>query len=132
MSIEEISSDVETHNSIQGMALVTRNDYDDELVLFQDFSRSMAVNPGRLLLSDGNTYKYTEYSGVLLNQNLCAVYMRHERKLLFRDFRSVNSFLPISDFYKKRSEQEIREILQHDLFATENLEYLGKQSELLV
>ena len=73
---------------------------------------------------DGNTYKSAERPGLTLDVHLSAVYRPAERKLLFRNFRTVNTFLPLADFYTEASEQEIREVLDHPLLASEDPDQL--------
>ena len=47
---------------------------------------------------------------------------RRRAKLLFHNFRTVNTFLPLADFYKEASDKEIKEVLNHRLLAPENRE----------
>lgn len=63
---------------------------------------------------DGPVFTFASY--------LSAVYQRAERKLLFSSFYNVDRFLPLSEYFRPASEEEIREILSHELFAPENLE----------
>ena len=60
--------------------------------------------------------------GFTLANYLSAVYQPSERKLLFRSFYNVDKFLPLSEYFRPASEEEIREILSHELFDPENLE----------
>lgn len=120
--IPAIDKNDETYRSIQGTIAYTRNQQGDELMLFQDFSRSKVIGPGQFLLLESNRYRTTEQTGFLLDRELSAVYSPKNRKLLFRGYRAVNSFLPITDFYKKVSEQEIRQLLQHGRLAAEDPE----------
>ena len=124
--IPAIEQKYETYRSIQGTIAYTRNQQDEEMMLFQDFSVSKAIGPGQFLQFESDRYKTTEQPGVLLGRELSAVYSPQNRKLKFRGFRAVNSFLPISDFYKKVSELEIRKLLQHDRLATEDSESWAK------
>ena len=119
-TVAEIGADNETFNRIQGTVAFTRNYNNEEVLLFQDFARSNVISPGRFLQFADTSYRLTEHSGFLLKQKLSAVYHPSDRKLLFRDFRGVNSFLPIFEFYKKVSEQEIRDLLTNSLFLTED------------
>ncbi len=107
------------YNLIQGTVVLARDDNDKELMLFQDFSQSNVIAPGHILQLEGDIYKIIEHRGLLLERKLCAVYMSSERRLLFSNFRAVNSFLPIFEFYKKVSEQEIREVLKNSIFVAE-------------
>ena len=97
-----------------------RNEQGEEVMLFQNFSRSHVIRPGRFLFLQGDTYESTQRPGLTLDSKCSAVYLRIENKLLFYSFRTVNTFLPLADFYKEASEQEIREVLDHDLLAPED------------
>jgi hypothetical protein len=56
------------------------------------------------------------------------VYLHSDQKLLFHSFRTVNTFLPLADFYEEASEQQIREILEHKLLAAEDANALAVDS----
>ena len=127
-SIDEISKDHETYNSIQGAVAFTRNEDNDELMLFQDLSLSKVINPGRFFQLDGDVYRTTKHHGFLFDRQLSASYLTVERNLLFRNFRGVNSFLPVFDFYKQVSEQEIRDLLSHSRLITEDIDYWAKDA----
>ena len=127
-TLDVIDRDDRAFYSIQGTVAFTRINLDEELMLFQNFTRSKVIRPGRFMLLDGDTFKSTEHPGLMLDQKLSAIYIPNEKKLLFRDFRAVNSFLPLFDFFKELSEDEIREILQHDLLDTENPESWAKDA----
>ena len=118
--IDTIRTNEELINSIKGTVAFVRNDRNEELMLFQNFTRSQVIRPGRFLLLGRDTYEGIERPGLILNEKLSAVYLPIESKLLFRSFRNVNTFLPLADFYKEASEQEIREILNHTLLAPED------------
>ena len=130
--IPAIDRNNETYRFIQGTIAYTRNQQDEELMLFQDFSRSKVIGPGQFLLLESNRFRTTEQTGFIVDRELSGVYSPQNRKLLFRGYRAVNSFLPISDFYKKVSEQEIRQLLQHDRLATEDPESWVKKCESMV
>ena len=115
-----IASDDELINSIAGTVAMARNEQGEEVVLFQNFTPSRVIRPGGTLFLDGNTYKSVERPGLTLDVALSAVYQPTERKLLFRNFRTVNTFLPLADFYKEASEEEMREVLDHPLLAAED------------
>ena len=118
--LDTIASDDKLIDSIVGTVAMARNEYGEELVLFQNFTRSRVIRPGGVLFLDGNTYKSVERRGLTLDVALSAVYQPRERKLLFHNFRTVNTFLPLADFYQEASEQEIREVLDHPLLAAED------------
>ena len=115
-----IASDDELIDSIAGTVAMARNEQGEEVVLFQNFTPSRVIRPGGTLFLDGNTYKSVERPGLTLDVALSAVYQPTERKLLFRNFRTVNTFLPLADFYKEASEEEMREVLDHPLLAAED------------
>ena len=119
-NLDTIVSDDEVIDSIAGTVAMARNEQGEEVVLFQNFTRSRVIRPGGFLFLDGNTYKSAERRGLTLDVDLSAVYRPTERKLLFRNFRTVNTFLPLADFYKEASEQEIRDVLDHPLLAAED------------
>ena len=119
-NLNTIVSDDELIDRIAGTVAMARNEQGEEVMLFQNFTRSRVIRPGGFLFLDGNTYKSAERRGLTLDVNLSAVYRPTERKLLFRNFRTVNTFLPLADFYAEASEQEIREVLGHPLLAAED------------
>ena len=120
--LDTIARDDELVESIAGIVAMARNAQGEEVVLFQNFTRSRVIKPGRFLLLDGNTYNSVERPGLTLEMTLSAVYQRAERKLLFHSFRTVNTFLPLVDFYQEASEQEIKEVLEHPLLMAEDPE----------
>jgi hypothetical protein len=113
---------------IKGIAGFARDANGDELVLFQNFSRSHVIRPGTFLLLRNGTYETTEGPGLTLDTKLAAVHFPIEQKLLFRNFRTVNTFLPLGNFYEEASEQQIREILAHDKLAPENVDAMAIES----
>ena len=119
-NLDTIVKDDELIDRIAGTVAMARNEQGEEVMLFQNFTRSRVIRPGGSLFLDGNTYKSAERRGLTLDVNLSAVYRPTERKLLFRNFRTVNTFLPLADFYAEASEQEIREVLGHPLLAAED------------
>lgn len=124
VNLDMISDREELIDSITGTVGFARKEDGQDLTLFQNFTPSQILRPHRSLLLQGNTYRQTERPGLTLDRKLSAVYLSAERKLLFRSFRTVNTFLPLTEFYKEASEQEIREILKHKLFAPEDPEAL--------
>lgn len=110
----------EHYHAITGIAGFAIDDQSNEVVLFQNFSRSRVIQPGRYLFLESNTYRSSRHAGLALDNKLSAVYLPGEKKLLFKVFRFVNTFLPLGDLFEDVSEQEIRAILSHSLFATEN------------
>lgn len=115
-------------DSIKGIVAFARDEDGNELMLFQNFSRSHVIHPGRFLFLQNNTYETTERPGLTLDGKLSAVYLRADDKLLFHSFRTVNTFLPLAEFYEEASEHEIREVLEHDLLAPEDMDAIATNS----
>lgn len=114
--------------SIKGVAGFARDEDGNELVLFQNFSRSHVIRPGAFLLLRGGTYETTGRPGLTLDMRLAAAHLVVERKLIFRNFRTVNTFLPLGDFYEEASEHQIREVLAHPRLAATNAENIATDS----
>ena len=127
-SIEEISDNHGIHDTIQGTMAYTKNRSKQEIILFQDFASSNVIYPGRFLRLDGNEYRLTEHPGFLLDLQLSAVFLSDNQTLLFRDFRAVNSFLPLDEFYRKTSAQEIRELLNHESLIADDVDTWAKSA----
>ena len=117
---DTLSNNEARMNLIKGVVGFTRNENDEELMLFQRFTKSQVIQPGRFLLRELNTYKGIERPGLTLARKLSAIYQPEERKLVFDNFRNVNTFLPLADFYKEASDQEIIEVLNHERFVCED------------
>lgn len=123
--LDAITMDDALLDSTKGLVAFVRTDYGQELVLFQNFSPSHVIRPGRFLFLQNDTYETAGRAGLTLDHKLSAVYMADERWLLFHNFRTVNSFLPLIEFYEEASEDEIREVLDHDLLAPEDADALA-------
>lgn len=114
--------------SIRSLVAFARDDNGAELVLFQNFSRSHVISPGRFLFLQGNTYETTERPGLALDDKLSALYVPADGKLLFHNFRTVNTFLPLADLYEDASEEQIRDVLGHELLAPENVDVTATEA----
>jgi hypothetical protein len=123
--LDAITQDDALMDEIKGIVGFARNAQGEELILFQNFSRSHVIRPGRFLFLRNNTYETTQRAGLTLDAKLSAVYIRAEGKMVFHSFRTVNTFLPLAEFYKEASEHEIREVLGHDLLAPEDVDALA-------
>lgn len=123
--LDPISNNETLVDAIKGVVAFARDDEGEELMLFQNFSRSHVIRPGRFLFLRNNTYETTQHPGLTLDGKLSAVYASANGKLLFQNFRTVNTFLPLADFYEEASEQQIREVLNHDLLAPEDPDALA-------
>lgn len=124
-TLDSISQHEDIIDSIKGIAAFARNEQGEELILFQNFSRSHVIRPGQFLFLQNDTYETANRPGLTLDGKLSAVYLKLEQKLLFHNFRTTNTFLPLADFYEDASENEIREVLNHDLLAAEDAEALS-------
>ncbi len=123
--LEAIGKDDKLIDTIKSIVAFARDGQGDELMLFQNFSRSRVIRPGRFLFLQNNTYKTMQRPGLTLDGKLSAVYRPGDKKLLFQNFRTVNTFLPLADFYEEASEQQIREVLSHELLAPEEPDKLA-------
>lgn len=119
-NLASISKHEDRIEFIKGIMAFARNDQGDELMLFQNFSRSHVIKPGRFLFLQNNTYESAQRPGLTLDGKLSALYLLAQGNLLFHNFRITNTFLPLADFYKEASEQEILDILNHSRLAPEN------------
>jgi hypothetical protein len=126
--LDAITDDDALLDATKGLAAFARDDDGTEIILFQNFSRSRVIRPGHFLFLQNNTYETTERPGLTLDNKLSAVYLQAGQKLLFHSFRTVNTFLPLADFYEEASEEEIREILDHKLLAAEDADALAVDS----
>lgn len=123
--LDAITNDDQLLNITRGIVAFVHTGEGDELLLFQNFSRSHVIRPGHFLFLQRNTYETTQRPGLTLADKLSAVFLPSEQKLLFHNFRTVNSFLPLAEFYSEASEQQIREVLEHDLFEPEDSDALA-------
>lgn len=127
-NLDPISTDDEMLESIRGIVAFARNNIEEEVVLFQNFSRSHVIKPGRFLFLENNTYETPQHSVLTLDAKLSAAYFPQGKKLLFHSFRTTNTFLPLAQYYADASEQEIRDVLHHDLLKPENVDAFAKGS----
>ncbi len=122
---ESISRHEEELDRIKGIAAFAQEESGEEIVLFQNFSRSHVIRPGGFLFLQNNTYESATRPALTLDRKLSAVFLPSQRKLLFRSFRTTNTFLPLADFYAEATEQEIREVLAHPILAPEDADALA-------
>jgi len=126
--LDAVSNNDAVLNDIKGIVAFGRDDDGEEILLFQNFSRSHVIRPGRFLFLQKDTYETPERPGLTLAGALIAVYKPASQKLLFANFRAVNTFLPLAAFYGEASEQEIKEVLAHELLAPENADALAAEA----
>jgi hypothetical protein len=118
-NLDPISANEDLFESAKGIVAFACNEQGEELMLFQNFSRSHVILPGRFLFLQNNTYESAQRPGLTLDGKLTALYLPAQQKLLFQNFRTTNTFLPLADYYEEATEQEILEVLDHDLLEAE-------------
>lgn len=118
--LDEIGKDEAALDAVKGMVAFARDGQGQEVLLFQNFSRAHVIRPGTFLLLRNHTYEASENPGLTLDKKLSAVYLPSPGKLFFQSFRTVNTFLPLADFYEEASEQEIQKVLAHERLAPVN------------
>ena len=112
--------------SIDGLVGFAQDDQGYERVMFQNFTRGRVIRPGRTLFLSNDTYGSIDQPGLNLDGRLSAVYQPDEQKLnSFQVFAPSIHFCPIMDIYRDASEQEIREVLEHPIFAPEDMDALA-------
>ena len=111
-------------SNIKGVMAFARNEHNQELMLFQNFKRFQVIETDsiRSLFLRDDTYTNVGTPGFTLGKKLSAIYHSTGRKLLFHSFHNVNVFLELSEYFREASEEEIREILSHEVLFPENLE----------
>lgn len=124
-NLDSVSTSNDFIDSIKSMVAFARNEQNQEVILFQRFSRSHVIEPGSFLFLQDDTYETVQRPGLTLDDKLSALYVPAQRRLLFHNFRTANSFLPLADFYEEASEDDIREVLSHSRLAAENPEALA-------
>lgn len=122
---EPINQHEATMASIKAIVAFCRDGRGTEFVLFQNFTRSHVIRPGGFLFLQNDTYVTVQRPGLSLDNKLSAIYTPKDKKLLFHNFRIVNTFLPLADFYEEASEEDIRQLLNHKLLAPEDTEALA-------
>lgn len=138
-ALDAITNDDALLDATKAVVAFARDETGNELILFQNFSRSHVIRPGHFLFLEGDTFQTTRRPGLTLESKLSAVYITREGKLLFHNFRTVNTFLPLADFYEEASEQQIRKVLSHkrldaedaDGFAAEANQWFRKRIAML-
>lgn len=123
-SLDPISRHDEVIDSIRAIVGLARVNGEDAL-LFQNFSRSHVIEPGRFLFLQDDTYETTQRPGLALDGKLSALYLPKQQKLLFHNFRAVNTFLPLADVYEEASEQDIRAVLAHERLMAVSVDALA-------
>lgn len=115
--LDPIGNNVENVDEVRAILGFARDEHGHEIVLFQNFSRSHVIRPGRFLFLENGTYEHDGRPIITLDNKLSAIYFVRERKLLFHNFRVTNTFLPLADYYQEATACEIREVLSHRILA---------------
>lgn len=115
--LDRHADQLERVRGIAGFARVGQQ----EVVLFQNFTRSHIIEPGRFMFIQNGTFQSAAQRGLTLADRLTAVLYVADRRLVFANFRSANVILPLADLYREASEEEVREVLAHDTLAPEDL-----------
>lgn len=126
--LDEIIHDDTIFENIKGIVAFARDLDGQELLLFQNFTRSHVIRPGHFLLLRNDAYETANRPGLTLAKKLSAVYRPATGVLLFHRFRTVNTFLPLADFYEEATEQEIRDVLNHDVLTPEDTDAVVAQA----
>ena len=126
--LEPIGQDEVFIASIRGIAGFAKDEAGNEIVLFQNFNRSHVIRPGTFLLLRDGTYETFPRAGLTLDTKLAATYSTAERKLVFQSFRTVNTFLPLGDYYEEASEHQIRAVLAHEKLAPVSIDATATDS----
>jgi len=117
--------EAEEMGRIKALAGFAQDEDGHEIVLFQNFSRSRVIRPGKFLFLQNDTYESLNCPGMTLDSKLASIFLFEGGKLLFRSFRISNTFLPLAQFYSEASEQEIREVLEHEVLVAEDVDALA-------
>ena len=129
-TIPKLNSDNEEEliDLTQGIVAFARDDNNNDILLFQNFTSSQIIRSHRLLFIQNDRYDELRRPAITLVNKLSAVYFPKEEKFLFRSFRNVNTFLPLSDIYYEASEEDILEVLSHKLFECPDKKVLVNNS----
>ena len=101
--------------SIKAIVALAQDNERKELMLFQHFNPSQAIRRGRMLIFQNDTYTTGNNSILTISDKLTAVYLPDDKKLLFYSFHNVKKILPLLDVYYTASNQDIHDILSHEL-----------------
>ena len=105
---------------IAGIVGFARNAQGDEVMLFQNFTKSRVVEPGRFLFLEKGVFRSQESAALTLDTHIGALYLPKERSLWFRSFRTVNTFLPLEGYFEEASKPQILDTLSHSRLYPED------------
>lgn len=96
-------------------------------IYFQHFTPSRVIHPRRSLFFSGGTFELSSNPGITLGSRMAAVHLDHD--LVFADFRSVNAFLDLADYFKEASKEEIVSILTTSFATKEPQKIAGNTTQ---
>ena len=128
-NIAEIRINSIPDSLIKGIVAFARDDGNNELMLFQNFSRRQIIQAKMSLYHDSDTYKGIEGRVLGFDDKLRAVYSSRDEKLLFDKYPSTSRILDLSNYYYVASNKDIRDLLEHPLFACEDMQRIMTNSE---
>lgn len=111
-------------DEIKGLAAFAYDEDENEIILFQNFTRGRIIQPGRFLFLMDGTFRTPEATSLSLDRRLSAVYLADREALLFSNFRTVNTFLPLEEYFAEAAEHEMLEVLGHDRLSADNPEHV--------
>ena len=89
-------------------------------MLFQNSTKGRVVQPGCYMFLEGGTYRSMQQSALCLDNHLSAVYFSDQGSLIFQNFRTVNTFLPLEAIFEEASDKQMLNLLAHERLAPEN------------
>lgn len=115
--------------NLRSVVAFARTSHREEIVLFQHFVPSHLIKPGKFFFQANGTYITNDRPGLALDHKITALYFPNGRRLLFRNFRATNTFLPLSDYFSEASGKEVRQILKHQIFVAESVTSVEELAE---
>ncbi len=103
---------------------------DSLLVLFQVFDTRKILEKGFTLLNSNNTFTKLEYPGIILQENLSAVF--DEKKLYFSSYFIAKRFLDLSNYYAEATDAELDQFGENDLIDIEDIEFFKEISDSVI
>ncbi len=101
---------------------------DSVRVLFQKSSKARILEGGRNILFSKGTFRKLDDPGLTLDSNLVAIY--DAGSLLFRTFSAINPLLDIKEYFVEATADEVKVVLDHDIFVAEDTEVLSKLCDM--
>ena len=118
--LDRIEDGAEGMDRIRGLVGFGYDEDSRELMLFQNSTRSQVVQPGYYLFLEGRTYRSPRRSALRLGNRLSAAYLGDRGSLIFENFRTVNTFLPLEAEFEEASDEQILGVLAHERLAPED------------